>query len=244
MAEVTTQHADSRVRPRDRRRAQRGRSHRDDRHGAARGLSRRDRRRRRRRIRRRHRRRRRASRRDRRRRADHLGKGGAASLAASARLADGAPRPDAVVLLADADLADSASRLMPLATAVARRRSRPGRRDLRQSRRRRIRARARFRALGDRAPLRPRHARRRSPDSARSATRRSRPSRRFTPAFGMEIGMTVDAVRAGLHGEGDRARSRAPRDRQVAARIHPSRPPAERLPQGLPRTRKPRTVTA
>ncbi len=49
----------------------------------------------------------------------HLGKGGAASLAAERALKDGAPRPGAVVLLADADLAESAARLAPLARAVA-----------------------------------------------------------------------------------------------------------------------------
>ncbi|MGB1584191.1 MAG: glycosyltransferase, partial [Solirubrobacterales bacterium] len=36
----------------------------------------------------------------------HVGKGGAASLAADRVLRDGAPRPGAVVLLADADLAE------------------------------------------------------------------------------------------------------------------------------------------
>jgi glycosyltransferase involved in cell wall biosynthesis len=47
------------------------------------------------------------------------GKGGAASLAAERVLADGAPFEGAVVLLADADLADSAARLEPLASTVA-----------------------------------------------------------------------------------------------------------------------------
>lgn len=49
----------------------------------------------------------------------HLGKGGAASLAAQRALADGPPAPGAVVLLADADLARSAARLTPLAEAVS-----------------------------------------------------------------------------------------------------------------------------
>ena len=39
---------------------------------------------------------------------------------------------------------------------------------------------------------------RRSPASGRCAPRCSRPSTPFAPRFGMEIGMTVDAVRAGL----------------------------------------------
>lgn len=48
----------------------------------------------------------------------HRGKGGAASLAAERALADGPPAPGVVVLLADADLSDSAARLMPLAESV------------------------------------------------------------------------------------------------------------------------------
>src|SRR4051794_36220406 len=49
----------------------------------------------------------------------NLGKGGAASLAAARVLTEGSPAEGAVVLLADADLARSAAKLMPLADAVA-----------------------------------------------------------------------------------------------------------------------------
>lgn len=128
---------------------------------------------------------------------NHLGKGGAASLAAAEVLDDGAPSEDAVVLLADADLARSASRLSPLADAVA-----SGEADV---------AVAIFASrvgggfglalgfahhaiekrcgLDTRAPISGQRA------LSYAALEAVTP---FHDAFGMEIGMTIDAVRAGL----------------------------------------------
>jgi glycosyltransferase involved in cell wall biosynthesis len=127
----------------------------------------------------------------------HLGKGGAASLAAARALEDGPPFPGAVVLLADADLAQSAAKLLPLAEAVS-----SGEADL---------AVAIFAsrvgggfglALGfahwaierrcgfdAQAPISGQRAL--SYDALRLVTP-------FRAGFGMEIGMTVDALRAGL----------------------------------------------
>jgi glycosyltransferase involved in cell wall biosynthesis len=127
----------------------------------------------------------------------HLGKGGAASLAAAQVLADGPPTAGAVVLLADADLARSASKLSPLADAVA-----AGEADL---------AVAMFASrvgggfglalgfahyaikkrcgLDTQAPISGQRA------LSYSALETVTP---FHAAFGMEIGMTIDAVRAGL----------------------------------------------
>lgn len=126
----------------------------------------------------------------------HLGKGGAASLGAAAALADGPPEPGAVVLLADADLARSASKLAPLADAVA-----AGEADLTV---------AMFASrvgggfglalgfahwaikkrcgLDTQAPISGQRA------LSYEALAAVAP---FHAAFGMEIGMTVDAVRAG-----------------------------------------------
>lgn len=127
----------------------------------------------------------------------HLGKGGAASLAAERVLADGQPSPGAVVLLADADLARSAARLAPLAVAVSR-----GEADLTVAMfasrvgggfgvalgfahwaiKRRC-------GLVTQAPISGQRA------LSYAALDAVTP---FHAAFGMEIGMTVDAVRAGL----------------------------------------------
>lgn len=129
--------------------------------------------------------------------AAHMGKGGVASLAAARALADGAPMDGAVVLLADADLAGSAARLAPLAIAVQ-----SGRADL---------AVAAFAnrvgggfglavgfahwaierrcGLDTAAPISGQRA------LSYEALRAVSP---FRPGFGMEIGMTVDALRAGL----------------------------------------------
>lgn len=125
------------------------------------------------------------------------GKGGAASLAAERVLADGPPTAGSVVLLADADLAQSAEKLAPLAESVA-----AGEADLTV---------AMFAsrvgggfgvALGfahwaierrcgydAQAPISGQRAL--SYEALGVVTP-------FHPAFGMEIGMTVDAVRAGL----------------------------------------------
>jgi glycosyltransferase involved in cell wall biosynthesis len=130
----------------------------------------------------------------------HLGKGGAASLAAERVLADGPPCEGAVVLLADADLARSAARLAPLAQTVA-----SGRADL---------AVAMFASrvgggfglalgfahwaiekrcgLDTQAPISGQRA------LSYAALEAVTP---FHDGFGMEIGMTVDAVRAGLRVE-------------------------------------------
>lgn len=127
----------------------------------------------------------------------HLGKGGAASLAAAQVLKDGAPSDDAVVLLADADLARSAAKLMPLADAVA-----SGEADLTVAMfasrvgggfglalgfaHHAIEKRC---GLDTQAPISGQRA------MSYSALATVTP---FHAAFGMEIGMTIDAVRAGL----------------------------------------------
>jgi glycosyltransferase involved in cell wall biosynthesis len=125
------------------------------------------------------------------------GKGGAASIAAERVLHDGPPQPGAVVLLADADLADSAGRLAPLAEAVA-----SGDADV---------SIAMFASrvgggfgialgfahwaikkrsgLDTQAPISGQRGL--TYDALRAVTP-------FRSGFGMEIGMTVDAVRAGL----------------------------------------------
>jgi len=130
----------------------------------------------------------------------HRGKGGAASLAAARVLADGPPAENAVVLLADADLAGSAERLAPLAAAVA-----AGDADIavagfskrvgggfgvalgfaRWAIQRRC-------GLDTSAPISGQRA------LSYAALKTVSP---FHPGFGMEIGMTVDAVRAGLRVE-------------------------------------------
>jgi glycosyltransferase involved in cell wall biosynthesis len=132
--------------------------------------------------------------------AEHLGKGGAASLAAARVLEEGPPSADAVVLLADADLARSAARLAPLAEAVAR-----GDADLTVAvfasrvgggfglalgfAHHAIEKRC---GLDTRAPI----------SGQRSMTYAALEAvTPFHDAFGMEIGMTIDAVRAGLRVE-------------------------------------------
>lgn len=129
--------------------------------------------------------------------AEHLGKGGAATLGAERALADGPPSEGAVVLLADADLARSAARLAPLAQAVA-----DGEADLTVAVfASRVGGGFGF-ALGfahwaierrcgldTTAPISGQRAL--SYDALRAVTP-------FHAKFGMEIGMTVDAVRAGL----------------------------------------------
>lgn len=127
----------------------------------------------------------------------HLGKGGAASLAAERVLADGAPSEGAVVMLADADLARSAAKLEPLAAAVA-----SGEADLTVAM---FASRVgggfglalgfahwaieRRCGLDTQAPISGQRA------LSYAALEAVTP---FHAAFGMEIGMTVDAVRAGL----------------------------------------------
>jgi glycosyltransferase involved in cell wall biosynthesis len=125
------------------------------------------------------------------------GKGGAASMAAAKVLEDGPPSEGSVVLLADADLARSAAKLAPLAIAVQR-----GDADITV---------AMFASrvgggfglalgfahwaiekrcgLDTQAPISGQRAL--SYDALKQVTP-------FHPRFGMEIGMTVDAVRAGL----------------------------------------------
>lgn len=126
----------------------------------------------------------------------HLGKGGAASLGAAVALEEGPPSAGAVVLLADADLARSAAKLVPLARTVA-----GGEADLTVAMfasrvgggfglalgfahwaiKRRC-------GLDTQAPI---SGQRALSYEALSAVAP------FRAAFGMEIGMTVDAVRAG-----------------------------------------------
>lgn len=128
---------------------------------------------------------------------EHLGKGGAASLAAERVLADGPPSEHAVVLLADADLAGSAARLRPLADAVA-----GGEADLTVAMfARRVGggfgialgfahwAIERRCGLDTQAPISGQRA------MGYDVLRAVAP---FRAGFGMEVGMTVDAVRAGF----------------------------------------------
>lgn len=128
---------------------------------------------------------------------ENLGKGGAASLAAERVLADGPPRPGSVVLLADADLARSAAKLAPLAQAVA-----DDEADVTVAM---FASRVgggfglalgfahwaieRRCGLDTRAPISGQRG------LSYAALEQVTP---FHPRFGMEIGMTVDAVRAGL----------------------------------------------
>lgn len=128
----------------------------------------------------------------------NIGKGGAASLAAARVLEDGAPSAGAVVLLADADLARSAERLAPLAEAVAN-----GSADLTVASFAKrvgggfglalgfahwaIERRCGFDAT---APISGQRA------LSYAALEKVTP---FRDGFGMEIGMTVDAVRARLN---------------------------------------------
>lgn len=127
----------------------------------------------------------------------NIGKGGAASLAAAQVLKDGAPSEDAVVLLADADLARSAAKLMPLADAVANDEA-----DLTVAMfasrvgggfglalgfaHHAIEKRC---GLDTQAPISGQRA------MSYAALETVTP---FHSAFGMEVGMTIDAVRAGL----------------------------------------------
>jgi glycosyltransferase involved in cell wall biosynthesis len=129
--------------------------------------------------------------------AEHLGKGGAASLAAERALADGPPQAGSVVLLADADLADSAARLAPLANAIT-----DGEADISVAvfaskvgggfglavgfAHWAIKKRC---GLDTTAPI--------SGQRGLSYDALSKVAP-FHASFGMEIGMTVDAVRAGL----------------------------------------------
>ena len=125
-----------------------------------------------------------------------VGKGGAASQAAAVALASG---PE-LVLLCDADLGDSAARLAPLLSAVER-----GEADLAVA----VFARRvgggfgiavgfahwaieNLTGLDLRAPISGQRAMRAQALEALTP---------FAPRFGMEIGMTVDAVRAGLRVE-------------------------------------------
>ncbi|MEA2482162.1 MAG: hypothetical protein QOC55_109 [Thermoleophilaceae bacterium] len=130
--------------------------------------------------------------------AARLGKGGAATLAAHALLGEGDP----AVLLADADLGDSARNLQPLVDAVFAQPSAP---DL---------AIARFArkvgggfgiAVGS-ARWAIRRATGRTMQAPISGQRALRPGvltqlLPFAHGFGMETGMTIDALRAGLRVE-------------------------------------------
>lgn len=127
----------------------------------------------------------------------HQGKGQAASLAAARALADGPPTGLPVVLLADADLADSAARLAPLAEAVA-----AGEADVA------VAAFARRVGGGFGLALGFAHwaiERRCGLDTSAPISGQRALSYEaleavapFRDGFGMEIGMTVDAVRSGL----------------------------------------------
>lgn len=173
----------------------------------------------------------------------HRGKGGAASLAAERALADGPPAPGAVVLLADADLADSAARLMPLADSV-----RSGDADV---------AVAIFASrvgggfglalgfahwaivrrcgLDTTAPISGQRA------LSYQALAAVAP---FHAGFGMEIGMTVDAVRAGLTvKEVELDLAHRATGKSFRGFVHRGRQLIDFL-KVYARTRKPRAVTA
>ena len=123
------------------------------------------------------------------------GKGGNVTAAAEAALERRAGRR-ALVLLCDGDLGASAARLAPLVEAVERAsatsRSPPSRAASAAASGSRSASPA-GRSGASAAPSR----RRRSPASARCAPRRCARRLPFAAGFGMEIGMTVDAVRAG-----------------------------------------------
>ena len=129
-----------------------------------------------------------------------MGKGGAATLAAAAAAVARRRRPShgRSILLCDGDLAASAQALQALVEEV-----RAGRADLAVAafatpRRRRLRLGARLRALGDPRAAAASRPTRRSPASARCAPTLLPAVVPFAPRFGMEIGMTIDAVRAGF----------------------------------------------
>ena len=150
--------------------------------------------------------------------------------AAEAALERRRPAPT-LLLLCDGDLGASAGR----AAARWSRRSRRGECDLavaafRAPGRRRLRRRARLRALGDPSAAAATEPRRRSPGQ-RAMRGRGRCARvlPFAAGYGMEIGMTIDAVRAGYRVARDRARPRAPGHRPHARRLPAPRPPAARL---------------
>ena len=111
-------------------------------------------------------------------------------------------------------------------------RVRPRGRGLLAPGRRWLRPRPRLRPLGDPAALRAETA---APISGQRALRAEalRATLPFAAGFGMEIGMTVDAVRAGYRLARVRARPRAPGDRADAGRLPPPRRAAAGLRQGL-----------
>ena len=79
--------------------------------------------------------------------------------------------------------------------------------------------------------------RRRSPASGRCGVEVLRAALPFARGYGMEIGMTVDAVRAGYRvGEYELDLAHRATGRSFA-RLHPPRPPATRLRPRLPRPR-------
>ena len=119
--------------------------------------------------------------------------------------------------------------LAPLVEAVRGGRVRPRRGRLQPAARRRLRARARLRPLarsGASAGLETA-----APISGQRAMRVEvlRATLPFARGYGMEIGMTVDAVRAGYRLARVRARPRAPCHRSRPARLPPPWPPAGRL---------------
>jgi glycosyltransferase involved in cell wall biosynthesis len=125
-----------------------------------------------------------------------IGKGGAATLAAMAVLDSGGPTDDAVVLLCDGDLGESAGRLRPLVEAV-----RDDEADLAVA----VFARKVGGGMGLAVGFARWAIRRRcgletvAPISGQRALSASvlRDVLPFARGFGMEIGMTIDAVRAG-----------------------------------------------
>ena len=106
---------------------------------------------------------------------------------------------------------------------------RPGGRGLRRIARRGLRLGARLRALGDRAALRRAAA---APISGQRAMRAEvlRELLPFADGYGMEIGMTIDAVRAGLPGPRRSSSLEHRATGRTPARLPPPRPPAARLP--------------
>src|SRR3954447_15678279 len=141
--------------------------------------------------------------------AERLGKGGAASLAASALLREGDP----VVLLADADLGESAGELRQLVEAVRNRESDvvPAMRGKCDSQPADLAIATFSRRGGGGLGIAGGSARRgierttgRTMTAPISGQRAMRPGvlaqlLPFAPGFGMETGMTIDAIRAGLN---------------------------------------------
>lgn len=126
-----------------------------------------------------------------------VGKGAAMTLAARQALASAAAASDPVVLLCDGDLGESAARLVPLAQAVE-----GGEAELVVAAFRKSRGGGFGIALGFAKWVTRRRCgfAAKAPLSGQRALRASRLEELlpFAPGYGMELGMTIEAVRAGM----------------------------------------------